>query len=329
MRGHEERDALFARLFGLAALIDSGSLWAAEAPSNAQVVLGQVVDELLKLGQAKSWMRESAWWSVSRAAAGLQASQAKWTNAALLQLAEKTFAEKGLSREQLAIWLQLEQLGLRINWTERLAPHIRHTPLLARGNLTTVARALKGTGDNETEGQKAVSGPSRAQLHSVWTVILDRLLVQGGLKSGQAPFGAFWQEVVEDGLFGEASSSQQRYHGLQFFQLALPRVSLSDIPTLFSAHLMHCLINNLLAPDRYLHKAAQAAVRTIQDAVKARPEIASSVIKGLTEGNGRYDFDRATKTKTVEGVIGHLTANAVEGYADNLIRIFLHPGRDE
>lgn len=74
MKGTDERDGLFARLFGLLALIESGCLFASlqqnkSAKEGAEVV-GRVMACLVELGGKKGWLRESAWWGVLKALEG-------------------------------------------------------------------------------------------------------------------------------------------------------------------------------------------------------------------------------------------------------------------
>jgi len=64
-KGREERDLLFARLFGLHALVVSDALF---QPSSTLRDFETVIQEALYLGERKTWLRESAGWLVQTAA---------------------------------------------------------------------------------------------------------------------------------------------------------------------------------------------------------------------------------------------------------------------
>ena len=89
MTGQEERDVLFARLFGLTSVIQSGLLLRdTTLPSSSTVAsdlasFKEVLAQLLALGEKKSWLRESAWWSIGLAVDALVQSDVSWKDEAL------------------------------------------------------------------------------------------------------------------------------------------------------------------------------------------------------------------------------------------------------
>jgi DNA polymerase phi len=84
---------------------------------------------------------------------------------------------------------------------------------------------------------------------------------------------------------------------------------------IFSQNLMHCLTNQLNNRDRFLFRAAEKSVKAIQDTVQTNPDTIIPILLNLT-GNGTYNFDQATKTKTVDKLLsqthGSLAGNAVQ-----------------
>jgi DNA polymerase phi len=117
MKGTDERDGLFARLFGLLALIESGCLFASlqqnkSAKEGAEVV-GRVMACLVELGGKKGWLRESAWWGVLKALEGAIAlPEGEGRKMALEKVYEVVRAEGVFSQEKLALVLLLEKEGL-------------------------------------------------------------------------------------------------------------------------------------------------------------------------------------------------------------------------
>lgn len=73
-------------------------------------------------------------------------------------------------------------------------------------------------------------------------------------------------------------------------------------------------MNNLSSPDRYLHKAAIQIAHQVQRIVKSNPSVGFTLLATLVGKHGRQDFDRVTKTKTVESIMGSLNAAGVTDY---------------
>lgn len=109
MKGSDERDMMFARLFGMTAIVQSQSLF---APSATKDDFRGVIEELEKLGQAKAWMRESAWWTLVQSVLLLLGSKVQWKEDALHEVIDVVFEEKGWTQEKVALVLTLEQSGI-------------------------------------------------------------------------------------------------------------------------------------------------------------------------------------------------------------------------
>jgi DNA polymerase phi len=102
MKGSEERDALFARLFGINAIVESNALWRSSLTD-----FEEVVDALVVLGDKKNWLRESAWWGILQAAQGLVKSEVEWREEAVQKLT--SLLKQGWTQEKLALALLLEK----------------------------------------------------------------------------------------------------------------------------------------------------------------------------------------------------------------------------
>lgn len=81
---------------------------------------------------------------------------------------------------------------------------------------------------------------------------------------------------------------------------------------------MRSWMNNLSGEDRYLHKVAVRIAKLVQDVVKSEPKVAFTLLSQLVGKHGRPDFDRVTKTKTVEGIMGSLSGEGVKEYVTYL-----------
>jgi DNA polymerase phi len=100
MTGQEERDVLFARLFGLATVIHSGLLVrqtplstspsSATNPSSLESYK-ELVNHLLDLAEKKSWLRECAWWTIGQAIDAVIKSSLSWKEEALASSLEVVY----------------------------------------------------------------------------------------------------------------------------------------------------------------------------------------------------------------------------------------------
>jgi len=93
------------------------------------------------------------------------------------------------------------------------------------------------------------------------------------------------------------------------------------VPQLFTLNFMRCWMNNLSSPDRYLHKVAVQVARRVQDVVKSNPSVGFALLATLVGKHGWPDFDRVTKTKTVETIMGSLNAKGVTEYVEYLEKV--------
>jgi DNA polymerase phi len=168
--GQEERDLLFARLFGLNAIIQSGLLLrtrttlprSASSPSTPKSCAA-VLDALLALARAKSWLAEAAYWTVGRAMSCLATAAEEdvpWREEAARNLFEGVFGEDSSSEggarksgsiwtpEKIALALRAQRLwpGREHEWRRLWAPTLKHGNVLHLANLATLAKVLKVCG---------------------------------------------------------------------------------------------------------------------------------------------------------------------------------------
>jgi DNA polymerase phi len=182
MKGSDERDGLFARLFGLTALVQSGALFRGDAE-----VFGQVMDALVELGRKKLYLRESAWWAIVQACDLLVASGVEWERAGIDKLA--SLLEGTWNQDKLALALRLDR-ATTLDWAT-VSSHALKGPILGHQNHAFLARILRDAEDESAW---------KPQLHHVWTLIFERL----------DNFVDFFRVVV-DGESSVECADQNRY----------------------------------------------------------------------------------------------------------------------
>jgi DNA polymerase phi len=153
MSGQEERDVLFARLFGIASIIQSGLIvrtqplsTSGSATPEASSLSGysDIITHLLVLGDKKPWLRESAWWTVGLAVDQLHTCSVPWREDALEFVLEKIFVNTKIwSPEKVALAVKLQRYWPRRDWRNLYAPTIKHGDILHTGNMGSIAKILK------------------------------------------------------------------------------------------------------------------------------------------------------------------------------------------
>ncbi len=149
MSGQEERDMLFARLFGLTSIIQSGLLVRQKPLPSSSVVpsslesFQSLLTHLLTLGGKKAWLRESSCWSLMLAVDAVHASDVPWKDEAVDCIMRDVFTEDNAwSPEKLSLALRLRRLYPQREWRRSFAP-FKNPDLLEASNLLSIGRILK------------------------------------------------------------------------------------------------------------------------------------------------------------------------------------------
>ena len=83
--------------------------------------------------------------------------------------------------------------------------------------------------------------------------------------------------------------------------------------SIFSHNLVRCLINHIQDEERFLHRAAVKSLKVLALTVEKNPYTLVGVLPRLIGDNGTYNFDKVTKTKTIEKLLGSVdNSNATE-----------------
>ncbi|KAG9106129.1 DNA-directed DNA polymerase, partial [Ceratobasidium sp. 392] len=342
MKGQEVRDTLFARLFGLTAVIQSGLLFRNShlpaslvspnelgPPASSFTAYQTAISELLNLGSEKSWLRESAWWAIILAVKLLYSAspEVEWKKEAVEWTLDVVYTGARATEwtpDKLALTLCLQELDPSRPWKEFLAPTFRNASLLTSSNLPAIARILKEIEDaEEPDVKNNQKGQFKIQIHSAWDTILHAL-ADGKSKVSFAEFYKVCVDAIvsKESLFAATSSSERKSWGFQVFERALAILPPTEFQYLFTPNFMRSWINHLASPDRLLHKAAKQAASEIVKAVERYPSIGFSLVTHLQGTHGNQQFDRITRTKTVETILASADIEGIKKYTASLISQF-------
>ena len=318
MKGKEERAVLFGRLFGLQILVTSDVLFNSSLVSENTTF--RFVELLLKLASMKSWLRETAVFTLCGYLKKLDENEndSLFDRVALHVL--QTTNDQGLNllTEGIAIYLSIPRTKRAELAAQITSPKAnwKHGDPLATGNLPVLARALKDVevvDDPDSESAAAKKkGSWSPRLPFVWDILVEEFTQSAGqgkrARGGEnrVSLAEFWRVVVDETLFAEKSSNERKFWGVEVFVKFLSAISRAeDTQYLFTRNMLRCLINHSAQPNRFLHRAAHAALRKVvlvgQENYMKAPVMVSRLLD--EENGGCWNFDLLTKTKTVDGLL--------------------------
>jgi len=115
--------------------------------------------------------------------------------------------------------------------------------------------------------------------------------------------------IILENLFSATASNERKCWGFLLFQEVIqqPDKFRKVFPSIFSRNLTRSLVNHLQTKDRYLNGAAEKSLKVMIRTVEADSKNLPVVLQGLLSAS--YNFDRITKTKTVEKLLTSLNEN--------------------
>ncbi|OJK00955.1 hypothetical protein ASPACDRAFT_51746 [Aspergillus aculeatus ATCC 16872] len=332
--GQEQRDHYFGRLFGAEAIIKSGILFGSGAGAGAGAAAPaewtRLLDRVFELAKKKPWLREECGWIVYRCVLDLASSQKKdQVGVKLVEVALERLCAHDLAKtpEGVAVWLAAKEAFPSVKFPAKVWKH--EDPLDAKERVS-LGKVMKDSSDSSAssgedgDGQKKGSGAAAAnsgvwnsKLHFAWDVVLGRLAQVPKAKAkgeSRLGFAEFWTEVVDNGLFAAASSEERKYWGFSLFIKVVTESPQAVAAQTFTKNLVRCLMNQLAVEDRYLHRMAVKAAKSLQTRVAKEPAFAAAAVRGLMgpATGGSVTFDQATKTKTVEKIVVEANVDALK-----------------
>jgi DNA polymerase phi len=311
LSGQEEKDHALGLLFGLQCFVRAKVLFLED---NSEHRWEKVFAALMLLAEKKPWLREEIGWVIVESLVQMSQTQAETT------LEKLVAAGLASTSEGVGIWLTARKRFPDMRFPSK--------PWGSSGNplehLKTLAKALKESSDPQDEKKMKEKGNWNPALHFVWGLVVDTYIA--GAMAGQEDvareFEKFWKVAVDENLFAASASRERKFWGFSLFQKMV-----NDTPnypelltSIFSPNLVRCLINHLSHEDRFLHRAAEKSLRTLQGMLEAHPHTIPVVLPMLISGQGFYNFDQVTKTKTVDKMLGWVSGDD----AEETIAILLH-----
>jgi DNA polymerase phi len=155
------------------------------------------------------------------------------------------------------------------------------------------------------------------------------------------PYKSLFVSIIRclESLFSGSASNERKYWGFVIVQRVLPRVKAADLSILFTKNFMRTWINHLSHFDRYLHSFAKqiasldagyslfsvyadcqvSQAKEIVSVVQKDPTLGFAFILQLTGVHGSQQFDKLTKTTTVESILTRMSAEDIKNYIAHLL----------
>ncbi|KAM0756343.1 hypothetical protein T439DRAFT_345128 [Meredithblackwellia eburnea MCA 4105] len=355
----EERDLLFARLFGVHAVFRSAIPYRQSTPDQFK----EAILALHSLSGKKSWIKESAYWVLIEGVKGLfaleEADTPSWRKEAGEWLVQRLLVDarekaKGWGPDKVALVLALQKAGVKADYASVLAPTFPSGSLLARASLSQLAQALKGTagatdagstsagpsapkqGSNAVKTSKGGNSPTPGQApHFVWNEIFEAYFPDGdktvspNVQDGNSKWNEVWRILVDQSLFAP-TSLPLKATGFALLTSALTKISPSEVPGLFGEGVMRTFVNHLRKSgesEKTLQKVAEKLAVTLPVFLDTNPTVTLPLLKALVgEPHGTLAFD----PKTLERIIARLDIKGVRGWVKYLRELALgSPVEDE
>ncbi|GAM86650.1 hypothetical protein ANO11243_046660 [Dothideomycetidae sp. 11243] len=152
---------------------------------------------------------------------------------------------------------------------------------------------------------------------------------QSSMVSNNTPSPTNGLLIFPDGFFSAKASVERKAIGLQIMQMAIASAPTHVIHQLFPPNILRCIINQRSNTNNNLSMAAQGPLSALIARVKVDHHAAVPILQALIGTAGLTNFDRLTKTKTLEEILSFaacVDAAAILGIISRNIR---HPKTSE
>ncbi|DAZ97205.1 TPA: hypothetical protein N0F65_003836 [Lagenidium giganteum] len=241
MKGMEQREHMFGRLFGLLAIHRSGRL-----QQNADVAV-QVVKDLIEISKWKKWMREAAYEGVLAMLVDFPAD--RFSDVAE-ELSQHLAGEvSSYNADQVALAAGLHHF-LHVHALEETS--FPAYQFLSRKKMHLLSEPLK------------LSSSVYPRVHSAWYGIFGHMMHVGkdAAKLDSELFQEAWTVLVENMLVNPATTTHER-RGTAFkvFELVVPSLPRPLLRSILTPQFVKCLYNNSVSKKAILHDAARHCLK--------------------------------------------------------------------
>ncbi|KAJ2685950.1 DNA-directed DNA polymerase [Coemansia spiralis] len=327
MKGQEQRDMRFGRIFGLMALLQSGIV---ARPGTTSVEIRKIVGELSAIGAKKSYLREIAFVTLASMVPMLKGFEFRDE---LITMFVGVALDKGAieTPDELYLAMKLRREYPEYDWHSAF-PQWQGKHMFAEKNVGKLVSILCETSEENT----ALFSSWHPQLHIVWDEVFDLYynkqraaeVVEGKVMD----FETLWDTVVERGLFAAGASQFRRYWGFLLVERLLPHLSESTVPAMMSPNIVRALSDNIsLAQKSPLAKVSMRAAERLVEICEHNSKVGLAVLTHLLNQKSTIPAaggkQTSLRTMMAGRIVAKLDGEAIVGYVSYLQEIFLQPSR--
>lgn len=121
-----------------------------------------------------------------------------------------------------------------------------------------------------------------------------------------ASLESFWKKVVDENLFSHSATEERNFWGLQLLLPMIKSKPAELVHPLITTGLVRTLMFHLMEKNRPLYALSQLVVGSMLERAAKDADAAISFVCGLTSADGLLFFDRTTRTRTVDSLLGRV-----------------------
>lgn len=344
----EERDHQFGRLFGAESIIKSGVLF---QPSIGLEAWSNILDILYVLAKKKPWLREESGFILFHSLQILKGKDSKYAQSIIDKLLASGLPK---TSQGVAIWIGIQAAFPSVDLPRGVWHH--EDPLSRKEKSRLIKILVETPGVTSPQDGPELEATAKAtwttKLPFAWDVVLAELLEvqpkrqQKNTKlAKRTKFVDFWEQSIDSksppvqvdrmlrrskALFATSSSEERKYWGFLLFQRVISNAPVNLLSQLFTQCFTRCLTNQLASSERYLHRAAEKSIKAILARARSSPNTKAPFLKALLHPvNGDINFDKITKTKTVENLTSMVNDSTFEHVVEVYEDLILRPGVED
>ncbi|KAJ1863527.1 DNA-directed DNA polymerase [Coemansia sp. RSA 989] len=324
MRGQEQRDMRFGRIFGLMALVQSGII---TRQGTTPVEIRKIVMELAAIGAKKSYLREIAYVTMTSMVPMLKRFDGRDE---LIGMFVEVGLDKGVveTPDELLLAMRLRRQYPGYDWHSAL-PQWQGRHMLSARNGAKVAKVLCEQTENP-----AATGTWHPQLHRVWDEIFDLYFNPQRADEAQAhspmEFEQLWERVVENGLFAPGATQSRRFWGFLLLERILPHLSEDTVPSLMTPNIVRAMSDNISAKNKTpLAKVGVQVAEKLSAVCENNTKVGLAVLTHLLSQKStiRTDGRMSLRSLMANRIVAKLDGAAIVGYVEYLQKLFAAPRR--
>ncbi|KAJ1886651.1 DNA-directed DNA polymerase, partial [Kickxella alabastrina] len=325
MKGQEQRDMRFGRIFGLMALVQSGII---ERTGTTAVDIRKIVMELTAIGSKKSYLREISYVTLTSMVPVLGKFEFKDE---LITMFVAVALDKGTieTPDELYLAMRLRREYPSYNWYTAF-PHWQGKHMLSHKNVGKLAAILCETSTDNP----ALFSTWHSQLHTVWTEIFDLYFnkerAQEVADMAVMDFEVVWDHVVERGLFAPGASQFRRYWGFLLLERLMPHLSEENVPAMMTPNIVRGLSDNIsLSGKSLLAKVGLRTAEKLIEICEGNTAVGLAVLTHLLNQRTTIQSPGPNtnnlRSMMANRIVAKLDSEAIVGYVDYLQKVFVTP----